>query len=63
MVSETKSWRKFVPFEVTPIIACIAAVIGLASYRIYTASRQPEVQYKRKHAFEWTPPEHNDDKK
>jgi len=62
MVDATKNWRRFIPYEVTPIIACVVAVIGFASYRIYNASQQPEVQYKRKHAFEWTPPK-DDNKK
>lgn len=40
-------WRRFVPYEVTPIIGAGIFVSCLALYRLYSASKQPEVRFTK----------------
>lgn len=40
-------WKRYMPLEVTPIIACMGAVALLATARLYNASRLPDVRFTK----------------
>lgn len=55
MGGATQGWKKFMPLEATPIIACMVAVGILATYRLAVASRLPDVRFTRTGGLnDWT---------
>lgn len=46
-MASASGWRKFVPIEVAPLIAAMAIVGGLASFRLYQAAKLPDVRITR----------------
>lgn len=55
MAGSGSGWKRFVPVEVTPLIAAMGVVTVLASYRLFTVSKQPEVRFtKRGGVHDWT---------
>lgn len=47
MAGASQGWKRFMPLEVAPIIACMVAVGALATYRLAVASRLPDVRFTR----------------
>jgi len=46
-MSTAPGWRKFVPIEATPLLAAMAIVGALASYRLYRSAWLPDVRLTR----------------
>lgn len=42
-----QGWKRFMPVEATPIIACMVAVGALATYRLIVASNLHDVRFTR----------------
>lgn len=40
-------WRRFVPYEVAPLIGVAIFTCGIAGYRLYAVSNQPEVRFTK----------------
>lgn len=47
MAGGAQSWKKFVPYDVAPIIAAMGFVTCLASYRIFSIARLPDVKFTK----------------
>ena len=52
--------KKIVPFEVLPLGVAIVFVLGLASYRLYKASKSPEVVFSKRNKEKWRQPFENE---
>ncbi len=46
-MTTTQGWKRFVPYEVAPIIGAMGIVACMASYRLYSAANLHDVRFTR----------------